>query len=558
MLSILAFSNYIPHDSVGGIFFSPQALLFVDNLIMEISKRLLPVGIQDFEKLRTENYIYVDKTELIYNLVQDNHPYFISRPRRFGKSLLISTLEAYFSGKKQLFNNLKISEFEKDWIIYPVIKLGFASNNYSSSKNLLEKLNTFLCEYETQYQIQKQSDNPSERLYLIITQIYKKTGKPIVILIDEYDKPILDALFTSDEKLNRDILQGFYGPLKELDHYIRFIFITGITKIAHINIFSGLNQLDDISMNEKYAYICGLTEDEIKNNFKPEIKSLGNRRNKSFDETLLKLEEMYDGYHFCPDTKGLYNPFSLLKAFSEKKYSSYWFETGTPSMLLKTLEKNPSNLFSLINGIKTKESNFIKYDPESKNLLPVLYQSGYLTIKSYNDDSNLYTLNIPNKEVEEGLFNIILPRFTSITENDLGITIENLKKAFLDHNIDFIMNIVKTTIYDIPTIMKKKSCENYYESIMHVLFRLTGFTIISELQSVNGRSDIVVITIDSVYIFELKMDIPDEKTAIDHALKQIEEKEYAERFKLSKKIIYKIIVVFSSAGKGLINWKKIN
>ena len=227
---------------------------------MNFSKRLLPIGIQDFEKLRTENYVYVDKTDLVFQLVQESRPFFISRPRRFGKSLLISTFESYFQGKKELFNGLKISELEKEWTPYPIIKIGFASNNYISSQNLLSRLNTILSDYEKDYKIENDQKDPSERLYVLITQMYKKTGKQVVVLIDEYDKPILDALFTPDEEKNRNILQGFYGPLKELDHYIRFIFITGITKIAHVNIFSGLNQLDDISMNEKYAYICGLTE----------------------------------------------------------------------------------------------------------------------------------------------------------------------------------------------------------------------------------------------------------------------------------------------------------
>lgn len=517
--------------------------------------RALPIGIQDFEKLRTEKYIYIDKTDYIYNLAQEKRPFFISRPRRFGKSLLISTFEAYFKGKKELFHDLKIEKLEKDWISYPIIKIGFASNNYSSSQKLLEKLNTLLSEYESEYNINKQSEDPSERLYRLIKEIYKNTGKQVVILIDEYDKPILDALFTPSENKNREILQGFYGPLKELDHYIRFIFITGITKIAHINIFSGLNQLDDITMNEKYAYICGLTEDELKNNFTPEITLLGERRNLSINDTLEKLKEMYDGYHFCPDTEGLYNPFSLLKAFDEKKFGSYWFETGTPSVLLKVLEKNPFDFYSLVNETKIYESIFTNYDPETNTLLPVIYQSGYLTIKSYNEESNLYTLKIPNKEVENGLFNIIIPRFTPITENELGITIDKLKTSLAENNIEMMMNIIKTAISDIPTIMKKNSCENYYESIMHVLFRLTGYYTISELQSINGRSDIVVSTATSNFIFELKLDIPDVQKAITQAIQQIQEKEYTTRYNLSNKQLYKIVVIFSSKGKGLLTWK---
>ncbi len=524
-----------------------------------MEQRFLPIGVQDFEKLRNRNNIYVDKTQYIFNLAQSSTPYFLSRPRRFGKSLLLSTMEYYFLGRKDLFKGLAIETLEKDWIEYPVIKISFGGDNYPDFKCLNSALNLIVSKYEKQYSIKVTDKRFAPRLTNIITTIYEKTGKQVVILLDEYDKPILDALYTEYEEQNRQELRSFYSPLKDCDKYIRFLFITGITKISHTNIFSGLNQLDDISLAKAYSSICGISETELEQYFTPEIKALAEAQEMTVAEAKQKLAQMYDGYHFTHDVEGVYNPFCLLKCFSEKDFGSYWFESGTPSFLVKTIQNQPLELEGLVNGRLANENQFKNYDPDSKNMLPVVYQSGYLTIKDFEKESRLYTLDFPNREVEEGFLNVLLKKFITVPYDDIGLEINNLRIAIRDKNIDKALTIIKTAIADLPSIVKKEMCENYYESVTHLMFRMTGYRIASELQSVAGRSDVVVSTTDNVFIFELKMDKGRnfEQVAAE-ALDQIDANGYSERFKLSGKTIYKVGVVFSSSAKGLIGWKVRN
>ena len=521
-----------------------------------MNERFLPIGIQDFEKLRTGNYLYVDKTPLIYELTRTSTPYFLSRPRRFGKSLLLSTMEAYFLGKKDLFKGLALEKLEKAWTQYPVLKISFGVNSYENNERLKSRLDSIVSENESRYNIEKKSDNPAERFANIIREVSEKYNQKVVILIDEYDKPILDALYTDFEEQNRQELRSFYSPLKDSDKYIRFLFITGITKVSHVNIFSGLNQLDDISMYEDYSDLCGISQEELERYFEPEINALAEKQKVSVEMAKEKLAKMYDGYHFTYEVDGVYNPFSLLKCFKQRSFDSYWFDTATPTMLIKTLEKKPSDLLRYTKPIIIQESAFKNYDPESENVLPVLYQSGYLTIKDYDNDSELYTLGIPNREVEKGLFEIIIPKFTTITTDELGLSIENFRQSFIHADIEKLMNLLKAALADIPTILKKNQCENYYETVTHVIFRQTGFSVVSEFQSIAGRSDIVVTTKDSLFIFELKMDKGRafEEVAAE-ALSQIDTGGYADRFAESGKQMYKVGVVFSSDGKGLCGWK---
>ena len=521
-----------------------------------MNERFLPIGIQDFEKLRTGNYLYVDKTPLIYELTRTSTPYFLSRPRRFGKSLLLSTMEAYFLGKKELFKGLALEKLEKEWTQYPVLKISFGVNSYENNERLKSRLDSIVSENESRYNIEKKSDNPAERFANIIREVSEKYNQKVVILIDEYDKPILDALYTDFEEQNRQELRSFYSPLKDSDKYIRFLFITGITKVSHVNIFSGLNQLDDISMYEDYSDLCGISQEELERYFEPEINALAEKQKVSVEMAKEKLAKMYDGYHFTYEVDGVYNPFSLLKCFKQRSFDSYWFDTATPTMLIKTLEKKPSDLLRYTKPIIIQESAFKNYDPESENVLPVLYQSGYLTIKDYDNDSELYTLGIPNREVEKGLFEIIIPKFTTITTDELGLSIENFRQSFIHADIEKLMNLLKAALADIPTILKKNQCENYYETVTHVIFRQTGFSVVSEFQSIAGRSDSVVTTKDSVFIFELKMDKGRafEEVAAE-ALSQIDAGGYADRFAESGKQMYKVGVVFSSDGKGLCGWK---
>ena len=522
-----------------------------------MTERFLPIGIQDFEDLRERGFIYVDKTDLIYKLAREGKPYFLSRPRRFGKSLLLSTMEAYFLGKKELFKGLALENLEKEWIEYPVLKISFGRGSYETKDKLLSMIDAMLSENERRFGIEKKSDNPAVRLVnLIETASEQSACKKVVILIDEYDKPVLDALYTDFEEQNRQELKNFYSPLKDSDKYIRFLFITGITKVSHVNIFSGLNQLNDISLNPNFSTICGVSESELEKYFSPEIQALAEKQEMTVEETKNQLAKMYDGYHFAYESEGVYNPFCLLKCFYEKMFGSYWFESGTPSFLVKTLQNQPLELEHLINGRIATENQFKNYDPDSKNMLAVVYQSGYLTIKGFEKETRFYTLDFPNREVEEGFLNVLLQKFVSVPYDDVGFEINNLRIALKNCNIDKVLSIIKAAIADLPTVVKKNMCENYYESVTHLMFRMTGMRVVSELQSVAGRSDVVVATKDSVFIFELKMDKgrPFEEVA-EETLKQIDTNGYCDRFAVSGKKMFKVGVVFSSDGMGMVGWK---
>jgi len=518
--------------------------------------RFLPIGIQDFEKLRKGNHVYVDKTALIYQLAQTSIPYFLSRPRRFGKSLLLSTMEYYFQGRKDLFEGLAIAGKEKDWTEWPVLKISFGLNSYEDNARLKARLNAIVSEYEKLYGIERQGDDPAERLAAVIQTAYEKTGKQVVILIDEYDKPILDALYTESEEQNRQELRSFYSPLKDCDKYIRFLFITGITKVSHVNIFSGLNQLDDISLTKDYSSLCGISRAELERYFTPEIEALADEQEMGVGEAKEKLARMYDGYHFTHDVEGVYNPFCLLKCLKDKDFGSYWFESGTPSFLVKSIQKQPLELENLVNGRLATENQFKNYDPGSGNMLPVIYQSGYLTIKGFEKEDRFYTLDFPNREVEEGFLDVLLGKFVSVPYDDMGLAIDNMRIALRNRDVDKALAIIQAAIADLPTVVKKDMCENYYESVTHLMFRMTGWRVASELQSVAGRSDVVVATRDTVYILELKMDRGrsfDDVAA--EALHQIDANGYADRFAVAGKALRKVALVFSSEGKGLVGWK---
>ena len=521
-----------------------------------MEERFLPIGIQDFEKLRRGGYVYVDKTEFVYKLARLGTPFFLSRPRRFGKSLLLSTFESLFLGKKELFEGLAIANKEWDWAEYPVLKISFGGDNYPDLESLKSAINLMLSRYEELYGLEVSDLRSAPRLTNIITRVFEKTGKPVVILIDEYDKPILDALYTDYEEQNRQELRSFYSPLKECDKYIRFLFITGITKVSHVNIFSGLNQLNDISMDRAFSSLCGISEKELEVYFQPEIEMLAESQDMSIPDTKEKLAGMYDGYHFSHDVEGVYNPFCLLKCFTAKDFGSYWFESGTPSFLVKTLQKQPLFLASLVNGRKVKEDQFKNYDPDSKNMLPVVYQSGYLTITGFDEDSRRYTLDFPNQEIKDGFLDVLLKKFVTVPDDDLGLAIDNLCDALKARDMDKALSVIQSAIADLPTIVKKDMCENYYESVTHLMFRMTGCRVVSELQSVAGRSDVVVSTKDAVFIFELKMDKgQDFETVAEAALAQIDANGYSDRFAVSGKQMVKVALVFSSGGKGLLGWK---
>lgn len=368
-----------------------------------------PIGIQNFESLRNDNYFYVDKTKLIYQLARSGRYYFLSRPRRFGKSLLISTLEAYFEGKKELFKGLAIENLEKDWIKYPILHLDLNIEKYNSPDSLDKILNDKLEYWESIYGTRPSETSFSLRFAGIVRRAYEQTGQRVAILVDEYDKPMLQSI--GNEELQRsfwDTLKPFYGVLKSMDGCIKFALLTGVTKFGKISVFSDLNNLNDISMDERYIEICGITEKEIHENLEDELHELARRQKMTYDEVCKELKECYDGYHFVEDSIGLYNPFSLLNTFDKMKFGSYWFETGTPTYLIELLKQNHYSLQRIAHE-ETDADVLNSIDSASQNPVPVIYQSGYLTIKGYDRRFGMYRLGFPNREVEEGFIKFLLP-----------------------------------------------------------------------------------------------------------------------------------------------------
>ena len=373
-----------------------------------------PIGIQNFEKIRKDGCLYIDKTAIIYRLVNEGSYYFLSRPRRFGKSLLISTLEAYFEGKKELFDGLAIGQLEKDWIAYPVLHLDLNIAQYDSTDSLYKIVNDALARWEEVYGTRPSEKSLPLRFAGVVERAYLKTGQRVVILIDEYDKPLLQTLQQEELQTQlRNMLKPFYGVLKSMDKYIRFALLTGVTKVGKVSVFSDLNNLMDISMDYRYADICGITENEIHANLEEELHTLASTQKMTYDEVCEELEKRYDGYHFVPDSVGIYNPFSLLNTFAKMELGNYWFETGTPTYLVELLKHTDYNLYKMAHT-ETDADVLNSIDASSYNPIPVIYQSGYLTIKDYDKEFKLYKLGFPNKEVEEGFMRFLIPYYTSV------------------------------------------------------------------------------------------------------------------------------------------------
>ena len=521
-----------------------------------MERRNLPIGIQTFDEIRKEGYLYVDKTDLIYTLAHTGKPYFLARPRRFGKSLLVSTMKAYFEGQKELFDGLKIASLETAWESHPVIHIDFSgAGKFATNEELGIFLNKVLKEYEIKYDITDITDSLGIRFSEIIKAANMQTGKQVAVLVDEYDKPLLDALQTPDRDKNHYTMASFYGVLKSCDPYMCFLFLTGITKFAKVSIFSELNQLKDISMNHRYDTICGITEEELKSVFKPEIASFADSRGETEEEIFARLKKKYDGYHFsekCPD---IYNPFSLINSLGEQKFSSYWFGTATPKMLFGLIEESNYNLLNMLDGVTMDADSFSDYRVGGKSITPIIYHSGYLTIKGYDEKSELYTLRFPNEEVESGFIKFLLPLYTAIPEDTLGLSVEHFRAAIASRDIETLMLLFGTAISDLPT-RRSGNMEYAYQVAFHAMLRQTGFDVASEQQVIGGRVDVTLQTADTVYIFELKMDGgKDWEEVAKIALEQIEKKQYPARFKMSGKKIYKIALVFSTEKGGMAGYK---
>ena len=387
-----------------------------------MTNRKLPIGIQSFEKIRNGNYLYVDKTELVYRLAVSEIPYFLSRPRRFGKSLLISTLDAYFQGRKELFQGLAIEKLEHDWFTYPVLHLDLNARKYETEADLEAILNQYLEMWEAVYGDEMKLRAPEERFFYVIRRAWEQTGRQVVVLIDEYDKPLLQAI--NNEPLldaYRRTMKAFYGVLKSTDRYLRFVFLTGVTKFAQVSVFSDLNQLNDISIDYNYATLCGITHKELAENFHPELEQLGQMQSLSLDETFETMVKQYDGYHFHPNREGVFNPFSTLNALEKREFGDYWFQTGTPTFLVELLKKSEYDLRLLIDGVETQASAFTEYRAEQNNPIPLIYQSGYLTIKEYDARFKLYKLEFPNEEVRYGFLNFITKVGVSFNKEERNV-----------------------------------------------------------------------------------------------------------------------------------------
>jgi hypothetical protein len=524
--------------------------------------RKLPIGIQDFEYLRTNNFVYVDKTQYVYQLAHYGKPYFLGRPRRFGKSLFLSTLKVYFEGRKELFQGLKIAELEKEWTKYPVFFLYFNVGLQTSVENVAECINVKIKELEQLWGQTTDTADLANRFKVVIKSAYEQTGKQVVILIDEYDKPLINTMEnpTANEEI-RTLLKSFYGVLKSADAYLRFVFLTGVTKFSKVSIFSDLNQLVDISLDKRFAEICGISELELLQNFQPEIQALAEANNLTYEQAFAELKKRYDGYHFAKVSTDIYNPFSLLNTFGKLDFAYYWFATGTPTFLAKALRNQNYDIRKLENDVLIDEPSIMDYRVENQNLIPLLYQTGYLTIKSYED--NLYILGFPNEEVKYGFLKELLPAFvlTPITTGNFSV-IEFLRQI-KQGDIESFMTSLKAFFADIPydAIEQKHRDEQYYQHVFYLLFKLMGQFVQTEVKNNKGRADAVVKTADNIYVFEFKMNdsLPYEEgrggaATAEDALAQINSKDYAIPYAADHRKLVKIGVEFSQTEKGVKRW----
>jgi hypothetical protein len=515
------------------------------------SIRKLPIGIQDFEDLRTNGYLYVDKTAYIYRLATMGKPYFLCRPRRFGKSLFLSTLKAYFLGKKELFEGLAIAGLEKEWIEYPVFHIDMNVEGYIDEESLYKALETNLIKLEDVWGKDERDTTPASRLLGLIHRVYEKSGQKVVVLVDEYDKPLVSTI--DDPETNeamRKVLKGFYGVLKSADACLRFIFLTGVTKFSKVSVFSDLNQLQDISMSEQYAGICGISEAELTKNFQPEITALAEKYNLTYDEMFAELKKQYDGYHFSEDMEDIYNPFSLLNAFANLNLRDYWFATGTPTFLVKMLKDIDFDLKSLENDVRIPEDMITNYKVGDEDPIPILYQSGYLTIKNYNRKFREYTLGFPNNEVKYGFIRRLVPAYVPKRDMSREFSISYFIRDLETGNVDGFMTRLQAFFSGIPYELNNKE-EKHYQTVFYLLFKLMGQFVQTEVSSAIGRADAIAVVNDTVYIFEFKLT---GNATAEEALKQIDERKYAAQYAAGNKKIVKVGAEFSAEERTLSRW----
>ena len=522
-----------------------------------------PIGIQSFEKIREDGFVYVDKTALIYDLVIGGTIYFLSRPRRFGKSLLVSTLKAYFQGKKKLFKGLAIDSLEKNWAVYPVFHIDFNGTDFTRGDALGTLLDGHIANWESEYGKDPNQSDRGSRFAYVLKQAHAKYGRRAVVLIDEYDKPILDVLDTTlttevdgerrtIEDINRNILKGFYSVFKAADEDLQFVLLTGVTKFSQVSVFSGFNQPADISLDRRYEALCGITEAELYSYFDEPIKELAARYKYSIEEMKLFLKRQYDGYHFSDELTDIYNPFSLLNAFATLRVDDYWFRSGTPSYLIRLLSHTNEDLDELT-GKYYDPSEFVDYKADVEKPLPMIYQSGYLTIKDCNIRHNTFLLDFPNNEVRKGFITMIATDYLKTKDSTNGWTLDVVNA--LEHgDLEQFRKLLTGFLADIPYTMRRKETERERERYFHYTFYLlmrmvSCYTVYTEKQQSEGRVDCIVEVPDYVYIFEFKLD----GTAAE-ALQQINDKGYAQPYTADRRKLYRIGVSFSSETGTVADW----
>ena len=509
---------------------------------------LYPIGIQNFEKIRQDGFVYVDKTAQIYNLAATGDYYFLSRPRRFGKSLLVSTMEAYFQGRKELFKGLAIEKLEKNWTASPVLHLDLTGSRYTSVADLDGKLNQHLLSWESRFGVTEVFEEPATRFSAVIEAAYRMTGQKVVILIDEYDKPVVDNIDNQDlmDSFRRE-LQGFYSVIKNKDGFIRFAFLTGVTKLGKMSVFSSLNNLMDISMDSEYSDICGVSEDELKSYFNGSVEELAEKNRISKEGCYAKLKSMYDGYHFSEDAPGVYNPFSLLNTFKTGKFRMYWFETGTPTFLVRYLKQGQYNLDNIskddIPADALTGTNYVNPEP-----ITLMYQTGYLTISGYDSRFNTYNLDYPNEEVKSGFLNSLSQLYApALIQGEFSVVrfIRDIERGDVESFMTRFTSFLSGNDYEI-----QGDLELYFQNTMSVMLKMMGLYVKTEYHTSRGRIDIIFDTDRYVYIIELKRD-----QSPEIALRQIEEKGYDKPFLSSGKQIIRLGINFSSETRTVDGWK---
>ena len=508
-----------------------------------------PVGIQTFSKIREGNYLYIDKTKYIVDFRKKSMSYvFLSRPRRFGKSLFASTLQAYFEGRKELFEGLAIADYEKEWTKHPVLHFDMSGAKHMDAKDLVGYLDFILRPYEKLYGREEWEDTPNKRLMGLVERAYEQTGKKAVVIIDEYDAPLLDVVHEKENLSQlRLIMQNFYSPLKKLDPYLEFVFITGITKFSQLSIFSELNNLENISMFDQYSAICGISLTELTTVMRPDVEALGRALGLTYDECLKELRKYYDGYHFSERSEDVFNPFSLIRALNGCKIESYWFGSGTPSYLIKSLQKYHVN----VTDIEPKSVSVDDFDVSPEQMtspLPLLYQSGYLTIKKYSPLTQSYVLGYPNQEVKIGMLRSLSPNYLSPVSVDNNSLIISFVEQLYDENLEGAMTSLKAYLSSISNRLSNKN-ERDFQTVFYLIFNLMGAYIKVEEDSAIGRADAVLHMPNATYVFELKYD-----GSAEDALRQIDEKGYLIPYSAEGKRLVKVGVNYDSAQRTIGEW----